>query len=199
VIGLETLTKEEVLGVAAIPQESSLLSIDPELLATRLEGHPWIASASVERVLPHTLAINLSERNVAAILRSKDGDHFLDAQGYVLPSRSEKTVPSLPILVGLDSQTLASQRETDRQRAQKGIQVATLLSEEFQSVPTLDVSHLNSIVAELPDVRFQFGPFFREQWQRFRMLHPSIRTDGEPLPQEIDLRYPGKVIFRRKG
>ncbi|MDR2109192.1 MAG: FtsQ-type POTRA domain-containing protein [Coriobacteriales bacterium] len=64
--GAEHLSADHLKEVAAVPVGSTLLRVDTEGIKARLEADPWIKQASVERELPATLILNISERRVFA-------------------------------------------------------------------------------------------------------------------------------------
>lgn len=197
--GLQHVDRKAVLSLLDLPSDASLLSINSSRLSDRLETHPWVANASVGRILPHTLAIAVTERRAAAVLHSREGHILLDAQGHVLSTEAESRSLDLPVLVGLHSAGLFLGDQDARHRAWEGIQLAGLLRERFGGVPKVDMRHPQNVVAQVNDRRFQFGSSFVEQWKRYRSLEPSMPADMEAERHDIDLRYSGKVILRKRG
>ncbi|MGB0910604.1 MAG: cell division protein FtsQ/DivIB, partial [Nitrospirales bacterium] len=59
IMGLKTLQREEILSELSLTPETSLFDIDPDVIKANLETHPWIGTASIQRVFPHTLAIRI--------------------------------------------------------------------------------------------------------------------------------------------
>ena len=198
VMGTDRVQREEVLALLDLPPHVSLFAVKPDSLAQRVETHPWVAAASIERVFPDTLAITVTERKPVAILQSPEGPHLLDKQGHLLSSVSKGQFPSLPKVKGLTPKAFQEERGQAQAQAQKGIQVATILFNELHAVPTVKVEHESTVVADVPGLRFQFGSSFEDQWQRFRALYPSIKGQMNATPKEVDLRYPGKVILRER-
>jgi cell division protein FtsQ len=64
--GNERLSTTEIVGLLGLDEGANLFSIDSGELAQRLESHPWIASAAVERDLPNALLIRVEEFETAA-------------------------------------------------------------------------------------------------------------------------------------
>ena len=198
VMGTDRVQREEVLALLDLPPQVSLFAVKPDSLAHRLETHPWVAAASIERVFPDTLAITVTERQPVAILQSPEGPHLLGKQGHLLSSVSKGQFPSLPKVKGLTPKAFQEKEGRAREQARKGIQVATILFNELHAVPTVKIEHESTVVADVPGLRFQFGSSFEDQWQRFRALYPSIKGQMNATPKEVDLRYPGKVILRER-
>ncbi len=76
-------------------------------LALRLEGHPLVLSAIVERRLPGTLHIRLTEREPVALVEQK-GQPLMpaDARGRMLPIDPVRTPLDVPIATAPDSALL---------------------------------------------------------------------------------------------
>jgi hypothetical protein len=82
--------------------------------------------------------------------------------------------------------------------------VAELLGQDFRGTAEIHVGESGQIEARLDGLRFQFGPEpVDQQWERFRQVRQAMQAAGKPEPakvhEDIDLRYPGKVIMRERG
>lgn len=198
VVGLDRVTREEIITRLALPPHTSLLSLEPDLLATRLESHPWVGSVAFDRVFPHSLVVQVAERQPAAVLGSSKEPYFLDAEGYLLPGGKSQEDKTLPIVEGVTSKFMIQNAAEGHQRAKQGIHIADLVSQQFQGRPRIDVSKPHTTIVDLPGVRFQFGREVEDQWQRFLVLYPTVKTNIEGRSQEVDLRFSQKVIFRKR-
>jgi len=191
VVGLDRVSRDEIITRLALPPHTSLLSVDPELLSTRLESHPWIGSVAFDRV-------QVAERQPAAILGSSKERYFLDAEGYLLPGGRAQEGGTLPIVEGVTSKFLTQNEDEGHRRAKLGIHIAELLSQRFSGRPRIDVSNPYTTIVDLPAIRFQFGREVEDQWQRFLVLYPTVKKEIEGRSQEVDLRFAQKVIFRKR-
>jgi cell division protein FtsQ len=66
VVGNEHLSAAEVAAAAGLEPNARLDLIEPELLAARIEAHPWIARARVAALAPGGLRVAVEERVPAA-------------------------------------------------------------------------------------------------------------------------------------
>ena len=66
VVGNNFLTKEEVIELADIEDGATLLRVDRKGISERVGQSAWVESVEVHRHVPHTLTIEVTERNVAA-------------------------------------------------------------------------------------------------------------------------------------
>jgi cell division protein FtsQ len=74
---------EQVQTAARIEKGVPLLLLDTASAKTRIEALPWVASATVDRELPGTLAITVAERAPVAWVLGTDGSiRLVDATGY---------------------------------------------------------------------------------------------------------------------
>lgn len=96
--GAEHLTDEEMDLLANIPSSANLLNVNINGLRDNLLADAWIEDVSVNRVFPHTLEVNVTEREVAAIVEvpSTDGattkDWAISADGrWLMPIPKEGT------------------------------------------------------------------------------------------------------------
>lgn len=74
---------ESQLGVAI---GQSILGFDTDAAKTRLEALPWVAKASVGRLLPDTIKIQLQEHKPLAIWRNDGVFSLIDGEGGVIVS-----------------------------------------------------------------------------------------------------------------
>ncbi len=202
--GHSQLTQAEVLARLGLKPGDSLLSVRTGQLEERVAAHPWVKDVSVSRVPPHTLAVHLTERRPAAVLKSATQTLLMAEDGQVLSVLSQPEETGLPILTGIDPRRLMFGDERPRQAALAGIRLADLLGQSFRGRAEVDVSDPQNAVAYVRGLRFQFGSTpFEDKWDRYRKLEPAFRASlGERQAEgrnEIDLRYPGKVIVRERG
>lgn len=198
ILGLDRLSREEILTKLHLSPDSSLWSIDTDHLSEQLEAHPWIRSVTFDRVLPHSLVIEVEERRPAALLRASKQSYLLDAEGYLLPGDVAMAGQSLPILEGMTSKFFSQQQEESHRRAKQGIQLAEKLSEHFSGRPHVNVSHAHTTIVDLPRIRVTFGQEPERQWERFLILYPTLKGSIKRQSQEVDLRFSQKVILRKR-
>jgi cell division protein FtsQ len=98
--GEHELDRRRVLRIAGITGRSSLLFLDAEKTRKRLMDNPWIAQATVLKLYPGRLRIEVKERKPYALWQ-KDGQVYLIAEdGTVLENVVPQRLASLPLVVG---------------------------------------------------------------------------------------------------
>jgi cell division protein FtsQ len=95
VLGAQEMPAEEIRRLAAVRTGENLITLETGAVVSRLEEHPRIDHAVVERDLPSTVVIRVIERRPSGWLRDPNGVVVLGGDGIVL-NRSNNPVPGLP-------------------------------------------------------------------------------------------------------
>jgi cell division protein FtsQ len=199
--GIHRVTKGEVLERLVLKPGMGLHQVSTSFLAERVRTHAWIKEATVERRPPHLLYVTIVERTPAVIVRS-GADHWLsDESGYLLVKLGRQDDRTLPLLTGLDLQSLQREEAGARNAVQSGVVLAKLIANTFDGRVEIDLTNSSNVLASANGVRFQFGDdSLVGQWDRFRKVRPSFKAaafDGRKREvSEIDLRYDNRVIVR---
>ena len=197
--GVDRVDRRAVLSLLELPEHGSLLSLDLAALEKKVTAHPWVSSASVGRALPHTLAVVVVERKPAGVVRHVGGNLFVDNNGAVLSIASDVPTGRLPRLVGLSAVKLLGGDPASQDRVRKGLAFAERLQRRFMPPVTVDVSDARFITGKAGEIVFFVNEDFLPTWQRYLNLEPSIRERLQDDPHDVDLRFAGKVIVRKKG
>ena len=98
--GEHELGRQRVLSIAGITGRSSLLFLDPAQTRKRLTASPWISEATVLKLYPDRLRIEVKERKPFALWQ-KDGTVYLIAEdGTVLEAFVPQKFAGMPLVVG---------------------------------------------------------------------------------------------------
>jgi len=81
VIGLGSVTQDEVTAAAATPPGTPLLQVDTDAVAERVASIRRVASARVQRQYPSTLRVTVVERVPVVVKDYPDGPHLFDEDG----------------------------------------------------------------------------------------------------------------------
>jgi len=107
VTGHDQLTREEVLASAQVTGRSSLLFLDVDTTRERLKTNPWIADATVRKLLPGQLQIEIRERVPFALWQKDRRVSVIADDGTVLESFVAPQLLTLPMVVGAGAETRA--------------------------------------------------------------------------------------------
>jgi cell division protein FtsQ len=201
--GIYHVTKPEVLERLVLKPGMGLHQVSTAFLAERVRTHAWIKEVTVERKPPHLLHVTVLERTPAAIIRT-GADHWLsDESGYLLAKLGKQDDQTLPLLTGLEPQSLQRGEARIRNAVQSGVVLAKLIANTLDGRVEVDLANPSNVVASANGVRFKFGDdSLVDQWERFLKVKPSFKTaafDGRKREvSEIDLRYDNRVIVRER-
>ena len=106
--GTQELTRERVLQIAGVTGRSSLLFLDAAKTRDRLVGNPWIAEATVLKLYPGRLRIELKERKPFALWQVDGNVHLIAQDGTVLDGPVTRDFASLPLVVGKGAERRAA-------------------------------------------------------------------------------------------
>ena len=96
VSGVSQLTPQRVLKIGGLSGTVNVFFLDAGAVEHRLESDPWIASATVQRRLPHTVTVSIRERVPVAAVGNGSGFDAVAADGTVL--RSGTSQRGLPLV-----------------------------------------------------------------------------------------------------
>src|SRR5471032_661104 len=98
--GQREVAREDILALAGITDRSSLLFLDAARTRARLLLNPWIAEATVLKLYPGRLRIEIKEREAFALWQKGGQVSLIAADGTVLESFVPQRFASLPQVVG---------------------------------------------------------------------------------------------------
>jgi cell division protein FtsQ len=105
--GRKQLTQDEVLGIGGVNGRSSLLFLDAATVRDKLKANPWIAEATVLKLYPGRLQIDIVERSAFALWQHDGRLAVISDDGAVLEPYLSRRFISLPLVVGKGAETRA--------------------------------------------------------------------------------------------
>jgi len=103
IYGNKILSVEEILDLANISNNKSLLEIDLTLIQEQIQKHPYVKIANLSREFPNQININIKERVPLAYLNLEDY-LVIDHDGFILPLRNGIIEFNIPTLTGFNSE-----------------------------------------------------------------------------------------------
>lgn len=196
---------DEILAVARVDTGGRLLDINPELIADRVERHPWVRTASVRRLPPGTVAIHVRERVPVALAIDARGvpSTFLDADGYSMPATPE-AVFDVPLIRGARipenaTRPIQSEAVRDLLSALPRLHETTdALVSSFEVDASGDITMYTAPAAGRDAIPVLLGRrAFGEKldrlwafWEQAVISRPELSFDL------IDLRFDGQIVTR---
>jgi cell division protein FtsQ len=105
--GRKQLSQDEVLAIGGVNGRSSLLFLDADAVRDKLKANPWIGEATVLKLYPDQLQIDIVERSAFALWQRDGRLSVIADDGAVLEPYVSRRFTSLPLVVGKGAETRA--------------------------------------------------------------------------------------------
>jgi cell division protein FtsQ len=202
-LGNHIVSRESVLQPFARDRNRSVLRIPLEARRSQLEQLPWVESASVERILPNRIRVELTERTPIAFLRNGNELALIDAHGVIL-NRPEGEDLHFPIVAGLPDSMPREEREKRIETYQEFLRDADLVrggsSDRVSEIDLGNAKDLRVVMTGLASatdsqaVTIHFGN--SDFTGKYRMLVENFAQwqANAGRVQSIDLQYSRQVV-----
>jgi len=203
VTGNHVVSREAVLQQFVPDRNRSVLRVSLEERRGQLEQLPWVESASVQRVLPNRLRVELTERTPIAFVRIAGQLALIDAHGVIL-DRPRDEDQRFPIVSGLSEDMPREQREKRMQLYQEFMKAIELVrGGSSQTVSEVDLSNPKDLrvvmiglasAADSQAVTIDFGS--ADFSSKYKMLVDNFSQwqANAGKVQSIDLQYSRQVV-----
>ena len=121
----------DILKAIGVERGTPILGINPAQAKNRIEGLPWVRAATVERRLPGTIRIHLTERQPLALWQYHSQMMLIDHEGVIVTTENLGRFASLLLVVGenapnhtTDLLALVEREPTLAKQAQSAVWVA---------------------------------------------------------------------------
>lgn len=200
--GHERLSTGEVLAVVEGLRGRNILSVTLDEWQRKLLSSPWVASATIRRVLPSTVEIVLQERRPMGIGRLGTAMYLIDAKGVIIdeygPSYADL---DLPIIDGLATSPRDGGSLVDVARAEFAARVIATVAASpdiAKRISQLDVGDLHGAVVVLdgdPALLRIGDTDFVARLQQYLDLAPTLRERLTAVDY-VDLRFDQRLYVR---
>jgi cell division protein FtsQ len=188
VVGRSETKQEELLDAVRLARGAPILAFDLDAARTRVEALPWIRRATVERMLPDTILINVEERRPVAIWQHNGRYSLIDDNGEVILRRGLERFSDLIVVVGEDAPRHAT-------RLLETLGMAPELVPWVRAAVWVGGRRWNLRLKGDIDVRLpEIDP--AGAWKRlaeYEKTHGVLERDV----QVLDLRLPDRLIVRK--
>jgi cell division protein FtsQ len=201
--GNHVVTREAVLRPFAQDRNRSVLQIPLDLRRSQLEQIPWVESATVHRILPNRIRVELTERTPVAFARNGNEVELIDPHGVIL-DRPQDMDFQFPVVTGVSDDLPRDQREKRMQLFQefmKGIELvrggaSQAVSEVDLSIPK-DLRVVLTGLASPTDTQAVTVHFGSSDFSgKFKLLVDNFSQwqAHTGRVQSIDLQYTRQVV-----
>jgi cell division protein FtsQ len=201
--GNRIVSREAVLQQFIHDRNRSVLRVPLDARRSQLEQIPWVESASVQRILPNRLRIELTERTPVAFARNGNELALIDAHGVIL-DRPRGEDLHFPIVTGVSEDLPRDQREKRMQTYEEFMKDVDLVrGGSSDHVSEVDLSNpkdlrvvmtglANASDAQAVTIHFGTGEFTG----KYKMLVDNFSQwqANAGRVQSIDLQYSRQVV-----
>jgi cell division protein FtsQ len=113
--GLVHAREAELIQRSGLVVGENLFRLDLARAARSVRGHPWVASATLERRLPGAVVASIVEHRAAALVQL-GGLYVLDEEGRLFKRAAPEDALDLPILTGLSREAWAERAPEEQLR-----------------------------------------------------------------------------------
>jgi cell division protein FtsQ len=192
VVGLKRVEQTEVLAQAQLPDAANVFSVNLDEVRERVEELKWVRFASVQRVLPDMIAINIVERQPVGLARIRKQILQFDTEAELL-ERDQGTGMNAPILDGL--------KPNDREGNKKKVGLYRRIMDDLHGQGELSEIHIDdagevSVISLNEPLLVRLGTDdFRARWGMYLRHRAQIQRDY-PEAVQVDFRFANQVILR---
>lgn len=187
VTGRGETSKTQVLGAMGVRSGQSILDFDPAQARRHLLQLGWVEMARVERRLPDTILVHLSERQALALWQHKGRHVLIDRGGKPITRQNLARFAHLPVVVGKDAPAAAA--ALIDMLSQKPALFAHVAAAVRIGSRRWDVRLKNGIKVNLPEIQAT------DAWDRLAALVDEHRIFERDVAA-IDLRLPDRLVLR---
>jgi cell division protein FtsQ len=197
------VTRAQLLGIFGEDVDRNILTISLDERKAELERLPWVAHATVMRLLPNRMRVSIVERTPVAFVRQGSHIGLVDANGVLLDMPVDAKTGerySFPVVTGIAASDPLSTRAARMKIFERFTSeldgAGEKISEELSEV---DLSNPEDVKALIPDhsteILVHFGEdSFLDRYRRFKDHLPEWRT-LYPKLSSVDMRYERQVVL----
>ncbi len=207
--GNKHLTRAQMVDIFGEDVGRNIFQISLEDRQAQLEQLPWVAHATVMRLLPGRIRISLIERVPVAFVRQGSHIGLVDNTGVLLDMKpaspgSQEPHYSFPVVTGISATDPASTREARMKIFERFATDLDSSGEKIsEKLSEVDLSNPEDVKALIPDqageILIHFGDDqFLERYRKFKEHLPEWRTQYPNL-SSVDMRYEREVVLDMAG
>jgi len=199
---LKRLTREEVIGLAGVREGDDMFGLKLKRAGEHLAKNPWVEKVRIRRYFPHTLAIELMEREPAAVV-NMGYLYYLDKNGEVFKPLTEGDRLDYPVLTGMTEEDMGKDPAGSREVLKKVLKLIALIDRggmfrlEDLSEIHYDKGFGFTLFTAQGGVPVKLGNNdFEQKLARLTKIYRDLQAQMPNLVY-IDLDYQDRIIVKR--
>ena len=134
------VSEGDILDASDIKLGDSLFDLELHMIGRKIEEHPWIARAEVERSFPDQVVIRVVERQARAII-DLDYLYYVDRQGVAFKMLESGDELDYPVITGIDRQYLLDHPD----QTQNSLDLALSLMDQLEQRKLFNLDDVSEI------------------------------------------------------
>ena len=134
------VSEGDILDASDIKIGDSLFDLELHMIGRKIEEHPWIARAEVERSFPDQVVIRVVERQARAII-DLDYLYYVDRSGVVFKMLESGDELDYPVITGIDRQYLLDHPD----QTQNSLDLALSLMDQLEQRKLFNLDDVSEI------------------------------------------------------
>ena len=201
--GLTQVSRAEMLPIFGEDIGRNIFYVDLAERRRQLEEIPWVERATVMRLLPDRIRVDVVERQPVAFTRHGQQIGLVDASGVLLTMPASTMAQhhySFPVLTGIDPRDPSPSRKARMALYQRLLAELDAngqhISEQVSEIDLTDPEDARVFMPEQGgDILAHFGEdHFLERYQRYK-AHIAEWRQQYPRLAAVDLRYDQQVVL----
>ena len=197
--GNEHVSPGEVLALLGPLRGQNILMADLETYRQHLMASGWVKTATLRRVLPSTIEVDVDERSAIGLARIGGRLYLIDAAGTVIDENGPRfSEGGLPIVDGLSTGT---DDAADEIRAQlisslvTALEATPELSSRISQINVEDPYNAVVLLSDGPTLIHLGREQFAKRLREYLDLAPALRAHVADIDY-VDLRFDRRVFIR---
>lgn len=206
VSGVRNASRAQVMEIAGADIGRNVFFVPIDERRKQIERIPWVQSASVMRVLPNRIAVDIAERTPVAKVQIGNKINLIDAGGVVLGAPASRQARfSFPVIHGItETEPLSSRAAVmkiyGRLLSELDADPATTYSRQLSEVDLSDPEDLKITVSDAGGtLMIHLGNSDFLQRYKIYAAHVGEWRKQYGSLQSVDLRYEGQVVVNPDG
>jgi cell division protein FtsQ len=196
------IDRREIIALANIRVGDDLIKLNLKWIGEQLEKNPWIEEVRVKRYFPHTLAIEVVEREPVAVI-NVGYLAYLDTKGVVFKPLNEGDSLNYPIITGITEDDCTRDPTGTKRALSETVGLIALLK-QGQLFRLDDVSELHydkgfgfTLFTTQGGIPVRLGADgYPEKLARLARIYRELQPQLLTL-EYIDLNYSDKIIVKK--
>ena len=201
------VTRAQLLSIFGEDIERNIFKVSLPERRAELERLPWVAHATVMRLLPNRMRVSIVERTPVAFVRQGNHIGLVDANGVLLDMPMDakpNSHYSFPVVTGIAANDPLSVRAARMKIYERFTTELDGSGEKIsEGLSEVDLSNPEDVKALIPDksteILVHFGDVdFLDRYRRFQEHLPEWRT-VYPKLSSVDMRYERQVVLEMQS